>query len=675
MNEVITSYYEESHRALQKQRPSHQEPPRAYIGASVSLPPLQQGSSLPSDAGERSGRDGGLGGGPGGGSQAKFEFNKELAIAGIQEERYQEVLRENERLTRKMRQLQDQLTITSAKKEAFKVQATRVEKEKRKAQEQADYLQREMLSFKQDYEYCSVKSKDAEHKMDEMRKSHLQEVRLLQRGLAQRGDEKMRNRVNEVADLVDKLGRAVVQRDEAIKEKTKLQAQLHQIKSESKTLHEERSKLRKQNKDMSDKLKKANRDVKTLMAPIERDEITPDLSDDEFESELTAFEKRYSVLDDGAKGLDHFVEQLTKTKEKLQQQNNDQAETIASLEKSLDHWQNLCQMKDQKIQELSKKLSEMQREQTILEQQVAAKQKEIDMQIQIEREAIGKQFSHLQGEADQARSTAEGMQVVGDKLQKELTKYHEAHARMQYAKDNASLDTVDESATYDQFMDSSMLDGGSLMTPGAQTANPQDKAIAREVVFGTINMVLEQQGCEPLTRVLMQQAKFLKTGELLQLEVMNAAEGLELRGHDLSSGEKHVIALDQELIDALDPEDPWIELFGMVGMSRGPPRRLALPTTVGRRDEVTLPPAGIGLELTIYMYDPRRYYISGVDLQETQETLDLVLIEDAFTAEQEKDIDACQTPDALFDFFVANMSLHNENGRLKLHFGSQSDVE
>jgi hypothetical protein len=241
---------------------------------------------------------------------------------------------------------------------------------------------------------------------------------------------------------------------------------------------------------------------------------------------------------------------------------------------------------------------------------------------------------------------------------------------MQYAKDNASLDTVDESATYDQFMDSSMLDTGSLMSPGAPAAaNPRDQAIAREVVLGTINAVLEQQGTAPLTRVLMQQAKFLKTGELLQLEVLNATEGLELHGHDLSSGEKHTIALDQELVDALDPEDPWIELFSMVGMSRGPPRRLALPTTVGRRDEVMLPPAGTGLELTIYKYDPRRFYISGVDLQETQETVDLVLVEDAFTPEQEQDIDACQNSDALFDLFVANMSLHNENGRLKLHFG------
>lgn len=675
MNEVITSYFEESHRGLQRQRPAHQEPPRAYIGASVSLPPLQSGHSLPSDAGEqRSGRgsgDGGYGGGPGGGSGPKFEFNKELAIAGIQEERYQEVLLQNEKLTKKMRQLQDQLTITSAKKEAFKVQSTRLEKDLRKARDQSDMLQKEVLNAKQEHEYLAVQSKDAVHMMNEMRKSHLQEVRLLQRGLAQRGDEKMRNRVNEVADLVDKLGRAVVQRDEAIKEKTKLQAQLHQIKSESKTLHEERLKLRKQNKGMEEKLKKANRDVKTLMAPIERDELTPDLSDDELEMELSAFEKRYSVLNDGAKGLDHFVEQLTKTKEKLQEQVNEQAETIASMEKSLDHWQNLCQMKDQKIQELSKKLSEMQREQTILEQQVAAKQKEIEMQIQIERENIGKQFAHLQSDADQARSTAEGMQVVGDKLQKELTKYHEAHARMQYGKDNASLDTVDESAGYDQFMDSSMLDGGSLLSPGAPK-DPKDQVLAREVVFGMVNAVLEKQGHEPMTRCLMQQAKFLKTGELLQLEVINAAEGMELHGHDLSSGEKHVISLDQELIDALDPEDPWIELFSMVGMSRGPPRRLALPTTVGRRDEVMLPPAGMGLEITIYQYDTRRFYICGVELNETQEALDLVVLEDSFTPEQEEEIDACKNSDALFDFFVAAMQLHNENGRLKLHFGEPS---
>jgi len=51
------------------------------------------------------------------------------------------------------------------------------------------------------------------------------EVRLLQRGLAQRGgDAASRNKVNEVADLVDKVGRAVVQRDEAIRDKTKMQS-------------------------------------------------------------------------------------------------------------------------------------------------------------------------------------------------------------------------------------------------------------------------------------------------------------------------------------------------------------------------------------------------------------------------------------------------------------------
>jgi hypothetical protein len=35
-----------------------------------------------------------------------------------------------------------------------------------------------------------------------------------------------------MADLLDKLGKAIVQRDEAVKEKTRLKAQLHQNRME-----------------------------------------------------------------------------------------------------------------------------------------------------------------------------------------------------------------------------------------------------------------------------------------------------------------------------------------------------------------------------------------------------------------------------------------------------------
>lgn len=681
MNEVITSYFEESHRGLQRQRGGGggDQPPRAFIGSSVQLPPLQGGTSLPSDAGEaHSGRRGPE---PGSAPPTKLDFNKELAIASITEDRYQEVLRENERLTKKMRQLQDQLTITSAKKEAFKVQASRLEKDLKKSRDQSDALQREMLSAKQEHEYWSVQSKDAVHMMNEMRKSHIQEVRLLQRGLAQRGDDKFRNRVNEVADLVDKLGRAVVQRDEAIKEKTKLQAQLHQLKSESKTLQEERLKFRKQNKVLEERLREATKHVKTLMTPGEQEDDAGDLSDDEFEAELSAFEKRYSVLDDGAKGLDHFVEQLTKTKEKLETQAAEQADTITSLEKSLDHWQSLCAMKDQKIADLSKRLSEMQRDQLLLEQQVSSKQKEIEMQIQIERDAMSKQLEGAQGEADNARSTAEGMQMMGDKLQKELAKLHESNARLQYAKDPQSLATVDEGAASHFDMESStLLEMGSpepqsmAMSPGPGDSTPRSQQAAREVVFGAVNSVLASQGFTPLTRgdaeperVLMQQATYVKTGELLQLEVVRVSnDQIELRAHDLTNGERHAVPLDQELLEELDPDDPWTELFSVVGMSRGPPRRLALPTLVGRR-EAPLPPAGVSLILTIYRYDPRRFYLNGFDAA-SQRLVDLVVMEESFSPQHTHVIDNCRSPEALFDFFVANLALHQDDEALRLIF-------
>ena len=70
----------------------------------------------------------------------------------------------------------------------------------------------------------SRESQEAMQMMSEIRKAHLQEVRLLQRGLQARGHGEMRNKVNETADLVDKLGRAVLQRDENLREKSKAQA-------------------------------------------------------------------------------------------------------------------------------------------------------------------------------------------------------------------------------------------------------------------------------------------------------------------------------------------------------------------------------------------------------------------------------------------------------------------
>eukprot|EP00971_Amphidinium_carterae_P195753 3884571-Amphidinium_carterae.1 len=184
-----------------------------------------------------------------------------------------QALQDNARLNRKLRTLQDQYAVTSAKKEAFKAQAVRLEREFKKgheagstvatnisggvtltcltsvwrhltpcsaissmhvgrSQQRPAYVRWHSQKFWQTltvlrmtrlllFSHCNQaeqtakEAREAVAMMSDMRKSHIQEVRLLQRGLAARGgDEKFRNRVNEVADLVDKLGRAVVQRDE-----------------------------------------------------------------------------------------------------------------------------------------------------------------------------------------------------------------------------------------------------------------------------------------------------------------------------------------------------------------------------------------------------------------------------------------------------------------------------
>merc|ERR1719235_179518 len=98
--------------------------------------------------------------------------------------------------------------------------------------------------------------------MTEMRKSHIHEVRLLQRGLAARSGEGSRNKVDEFADLVDKVGRAVVQRDEAIRDRAKMQAQLSKSVQECRALTGETTKLRKQNAQLQDGLREAQRKAK-----------------------------------------------------------------------------------------------------------------------------------------------------------------------------------------------------------------------------------------------------------------------------------------------------------------------------------------------------------------------------------------------------------------------------
>merc|ERR1719323_1137595 len=108
-----------------------------------------------------------------------LEFSHEQVTRGLQADSYQQALQDNSKLARKVRSLQDQLSITSAKKDAFMAQAQRLEREFRKGREQSDTLQRELLEAKREAGSLGKESQEAMQMMSEMRKAHLHEVRML----------------------------------------------------------------------------------------------------------------------------------------------------------------------------------------------------------------------------------------------------------------------------------------------------------------------------------------------------------------------------------------------------------------------------------------------------------------------------------------------------------------
>lgn len=407
MNEVISSYIEESHRSLLAKKSG----PTSPLSARQRLPRLIS----PKNAAPQLD------------STNALDHVKGRAVCSISEETHEDALREINRLMKKNKTLEDDLSIITAKKMSFKAQTIRDQKELKRLTEALDSIQKDVKSQREDSSYRNEMSDAALVEISEMRETHIREVRLLQRGLQARTDESYRNRVNEIADLVDSLGRAALQRDQANKEKSKLQQRCRQATVEIKMLQEERRKFLSQNKVLVSKLKDLQRTNNVLMQPREEflklDEDEDDnFSDEEFETELAAFERRYSVLDEGARGLDHWVEKLHKEKGRLERRREDTDKDVTGLEKAVSQWQEVCEQKDSKIEALEHKVREQHVAFDKLHFEVKSKSSDLQLQLMEERKRYDEKLKFLQQEAEYARSTAAGYHVLSQKLQQELLK-------------------------------------------------------------------------------------------------------------------------------------------------------------------------------------------------------------------------------------------------------------
>jgi len=140
---------------------------------------------------------------------------------------------------------------------------------------------------------------------------------------------------------------------------------------------------------------------------------------------------------------------------------------------------------------------------------------------------------------------------------------------------------------------------------------------------------LNWRGVEEL---ISSQASFSRTGELLNMEVWLISEtGMELRSHEVATNERFVLSLPNDLLEELDEDKPWEELFQMVGLKSGPPRELVFPTLMGRK-ETKVKPFTDSVILTIYQYDFSRYYCNVYHV-DSQRLSDLVLTEENISDE------------------------------------------
>merc|ERR1711977_191939 len=114
------------------------------------------------------------------------------------------------------------------------------------------------------------------------------------------------------------------------------------------SLADECSKLRRQNKSLEAKFKEARRKGKAAVPPtIDRTLAEFDESDEEFETELLHFEKRFQILEEGPMGLDILASNLARDKRLLEKALKQEQEGHRATQAALEEWKMLNEQKDE----------------------------------------------------------------------------------------------------------------------------------------------------------------------------------------------------------------------------------------------------------------------------------------------------------------------------------------
>ena len=229
--------------------------------------------------------------------------------------------RDADRCKARIAELEEALALSTAKKDALKKTNIGLSADKAKLNDRLELYSAENDKVVEDLRYWKAKAQDATREVSVIRDAHIHEVRVLSRGItAMQGHVQFK--MSDTAEVLDRLSKAIYERDEAVKLNTKLQEQSHSSKSQMAALLSERNKIARQLTTTLQRLDKAERRNQSLMrgSPTVTDQV-PVEEDKTFEDELRGFEHRYAALGEGSVGAEQQLrfnhQELTAAKSKI----------------------------------------------------------------------------------------------------------------------------------------------------------------------------------------------------------------------------------------------------------------------------------------------------------------------------------------------------------------------
>jgi phage shock protein A len=372
-----------------------------------------------------------------------------------------------------------------------------------------------------------------------------------------------------------------------MRDKVKAEAHANKMIVDLRALADECSKLRRQNRSLESKFKEAVRKGKgAAPQPIDRTLAEFDESDEEFETELLHFEKRFKILEEGPMGLDILASNLARDKRQLEKALKQSQEAHRATTAALEEWKALSNEKENTITELNQKVEDMMMAQAQLEEEIERKRREVEEAVNTERANLEARMKELEDEATEAKAQADSLVVQSDKLQQQLLKVHEQ---------------------YDDAASRKQAEKAQLAAQMQGTDEPD-----AEQDEDDWDLVKEDER-------MIKKASNEKKDTVLKICIWQATSGNYQFRVTEGDGPETKITLSDDLVtqqQLLNDEGDWD--FSRIGLSDSPDgegAKVVISTFLGEKEFTYPGNIECAVLCRVYRYGPKRFYISGVKLE------------------------------------------------------------